>query len=96
MEGRRRIEVEFEMPMRLEAIDAQHTDQVALLHGPMALFAMRDTDSALGLTRAQLLNAQPISSGSEWRMISPAGEVQLKPFVNIHNGRYRLYQQVTA
>jgi uncharacterized protein len=91
-----RIEVEFEMPMRLEAIDAQHTDQVALLHGPMALFAMRDTDSALGLTRAQLLNAQPISSGSEWRMISPAGEVQLKPFVNIHNGRYRLYQQVTA
>ena len=84
------------MPMRLEAIDRQHPNQVALLYGPVALFAMQDTDSVLGLTRAQLLNAQPISSGSEWRIIAPIGDVQLKPFVNIHNGRYRLYQQVTG
>ena len=91
-----RIEVEFEMPMRLEAIDTQYPDQVALLHGPVALFAMQDTDSALGLTRAQLLNAQPISSGNEWRITIPTGHVQLKPFVNIDNGQYRLYQQLTA
>jgi DUF1680 family protein len=91
-----RIEVEFEIPMRLEAVDAQHPDLVALMHGPVALFAMRDAASTEGLTRADLLKAQPNASGIEWRLRTDRGEQRWKPFTAIQNEPYQLYQQVKA
>ena len=33
-----RIEMELDVPMRLESVDAEHKDTVALMHGPLALF----------------------------------------------------------
>jgi len=49
-----RIEVELPMKIRLEAIDAQHPDTVAVLFGPLVLFGSQ----APGLTRAHLLAAK--------------------------------------
>ena len=91
-----RIEVEFDMPLRTEAVDAQHADIVALLHGPVALFALREMGAPDALRRADLLGAQPIGMGSEWRAKASSGELRLKPFPEIRTERYRLYQQVIA
>jgi len=91
-----RIEVEFNMPLRTEAVDAQHPDMVALMHGPVALFALRETGSVSDLRKADLLQAQPLGMGSEWMVKSGAGELRLKPFTEIRTEPYRLYQQVIA
>jgi DUF1680 family protein len=40
-----RIEVSFDMPMTLEAVDPQHPNTVALLRGPLTLFAIGDDRS---------------------------------------------------
>ena len=47
------------MRPRLEAIDAQHPDIVALMVGPLVLFG----DQTPGLTRAQLLAPKKMAPG---------------------------------
>ncbi len=48
------------MKMRLEAIDAQHTDTVALMRGPLVLMAVKRVQGApaVRMTREQLLAAE--------------------------------------
>ncbi|MHB1021923.1 MAG: beta-L-arabinofuranosidase domain-containing protein [Acidobacteriaceae bacterium] len=89
------VELELDMPTHLEAVDAQHQNLVALMHGPVALFAVGDVPAQL--TRAQLLSAGPVSKGSaDWQFKSNTGAVQLKQFANIRDEQYRLYQNVIA
>src|SRR5579871_1614672 len=38
-----RLELELPMPLRLEPVDVEHADQVALLRGPLVLFAVTDS-----------------------------------------------------
>jgi hypothetical protein len=81
----------MDMPLRLVSIDPQHPDTVALLHGPVALFAI-DPGSAR-MTRQQLLQAQKISSTSpDWEVTTDQGKVRMKSFPEITNETYRLYQ----
>jgi hypothetical protein len=81
------------MPMRLIPIDAQHQNTVALLHGPLALFAIEPGTKSL--TKAQLIAAQRAPFGSsDWVISSGIGEVSLKPFPAITNEHYRLYHEV--
>jgi hypothetical protein len=67
-----RIELELPMKTRLEAIDAQHPDTVALLVGPLVLFG----DQVPGLSRSQLLAAKKMAPGV-WH-VSPGGDRVLK------------------
>lgn len=86
-----RVEFSMDMPLRLVPIDPQHPDTVALLHGPVALFAM-DPGSAK-MTRQQLLSAQRVSSTSpDWEVSTDQGKVRMKSFPEITNETYRLYQ----
>jgi len=88
-----RIEYSLVMPMRLMPIDAQHQNTVALLHGPLALFAIEPGTKSL--TKAQLIAAQRVASGSSsWEVNSESGKVLLKPFPAITNEHYRLYHEV--
>jgi DUF1680 family protein len=87
-----RIEYTIDMPFRLEAVDPQHPNDVALLHGPMTLFAIGDLDKAF--TRAQLLAAR--QRGSEYTIQSRDQMVQFLPFAAIHDEKYRLYHNVIA
>jgi DUF1680 family protein len=50
-----RVELELPMRMRLESLDPANQDVVALLRGPLVLFAIKK--SAERITRQQLLNA---------------------------------------
>jgi len=90
-----RIALEFDIPLTLQAVDPQHPRLVALQHGSLALFAVKP--SAAPVTRANLLNARQLSSGSlDWETTTDAGKLAFKPFQAIGEEQYRLYQEVIA
>jgi uncharacterized protein len=90
-----RVEVEFEMPLRLEAVDDQNPNNVALVRGPLALFAVDEIPARI--TRSQLLAAAPVTQSShDWRVQTDNGVLTLRPFAAIMSEGYRLYQRVEA
>ena len=90
-----RVEVEFEMPLRLEAIDDQNLNNVALVQGPIALFGVGDIPSRI--TKAQLLAASRVSQSSDDRTVrTDSGVLTLRPFAKIMDEGYRLYLRVES
>jgi DUF1680 family protein len=92
-----RIEVEFDMPLRLETIPYQQAggQRVALMYGPVALFAVNDLTASV--TRKQLLAAERATkSSADWKVATAAGPLTMRPFAAIGDEHYRLYQTVTA
>ena len=87
-----RVEIEFEMPMRLEAVDAQNPNQVALVRGPIALFAVGGIPSRI--KRNQLLAATRVAASEDWQVTTDEGMLTMRPFASIMNENYRLYQTV--
>jgi hypothetical protein len=86
-----RIEVEFDMPTVLEAVDAQHPDLMAAVHGPLALFAIGQIPPSV--SRAELMSVAQTSPGSsDWK--SASGALTMRPFTAIDDQHYRLYQKI--
>jgi DUF1680 family protein len=88
-----RIELELPLTTRLEAIDPQHKDTVALLVGPIVLFAVTDGEPAA--TRSQLLAAKKIDAQS-WEVATSAGPLKMLPFTAINDEQYSTYLRVTT
>jgi uncharacterized protein len=85
-----RIELSLDMPLQLVPVDPQHPDMLALVHGPVALFAV--DPKSVKLTRTQMLGARQRSTGSaEWEIATDQGALVLIPFTAITDQRYRLY-----
>jgi DUF1680 family protein len=90
-----RIEFEIGMPLRLEAIDDQNLNTVALVHGPVALFAVGDIPPKL--RRSKLLAANTASQSSQdWLVDSDRRKLTLRPFAAIGDEEYRLYHTVES
>ena len=90
-----RVEFEIGMPLRLEAVDGMNPNIVALIRGPIALFAVGDLPAKM--TRAELLAAVAVTEGSEdWVASGDSGKITLRPFAAIGDESYRLYQSVGA
>lgn len=90
-----RIALEFDMPLNLQSVDPQHPNLVALVHGPMALFAVAPSDAPL--TRSSLLGARQLSAGSlDWETTTDTGKLSFKPFQAIQEEPYRLYHEVAG
>jgi len=91
-----RVDLELPLPMRLEAIDARHTDTVALLRGPLVLMAVKErVDNPLPrITRQQLLAATRVSE-RQWQANSAGGPVRLIPFTSVGDLPYTTYLQVS-
>src|SRR3954462_11926508 len=90
-----RAELELDMPLRLEPIDEQNRDNVALLYGPVALFAIGNIPERI--TRKNLLAASPVSSSStDWSTQTDNGALTFRPFSAIMSERYRLYNRVSG
>ena len=90
-----RIDVEFEMPLRLEPVDPENRNNVALVRGPIALFAVAPTPTTI--TRKQLLAATKVAQSShDWRTQTDAGVLTLRPFADIMSENYRLYLRVES
>lgn len=87
-----RIELELPMTTRLEAIDAQHPDVVALMVGPLVLFG----DQVPGLTRANLLAAKKMAHWL-WH-VSPDGNIVVKlvTWTVLEDQPYTTYLRITA
>lgn len=90
-----RVELELPLKMRLETIDAQHADTVALLRGPLVLMAVkRQQNSPLPkFTPEQLLGAQRVSE-REWQANSASGPVTMLPFTSLGEQPYSTYVMV--
>ena len=89
------IEYSIDRAIRVEAIDAQHPNTVALLMGPLTLFAINSPHSQF--TRAQLMAAaEKGHSGREWRVQSAQAPVAFRAFPDIRDEQYRLYHEVQS
>ena len=90
-----RLELEFEMPLRLEAIDHENPNNVALMHGPVALFGVGEIPARI--TRQQLLSASQVAQSSDdWSTRTDSGTLTLRPFASIMSEDYRLYHRVDS
>jgi DUF1680 family protein len=85
-----RVEYEIGMPLALQAVDAQTPQLVALVKGPLALFAVGNSPASF--TSAQLLAAS--ASSSDWIVAGDSGKVTYRPFSAIGDEPYQLYQKI--
>ncbi|HEY4054658.1 MAG TPA: beta-L-arabinofuranosidase domain-containing protein [Terriglobales bacterium] len=88
------IDVLLPRKMRLEPIDQKHADTVALLCGPLVLFAIRENDTAPSLTRAELLAATQ-NSDQAWHAGDSRNPVTLLPYVAVDDQQYSTYLRVS-
>jgi uncharacterized protein len=90
-----RIEIEFDISTALEAVDPQHPDLVAPLHGPLALFTVGKVPE--NARWQDLLAATQVSNGSsDWQVKTDAEPITLRPFAAIEDEHYSLYLNVEA
>jgi DUF1680 family protein len=92
-----RVDLEMSLPLRWLSVDASHPHTVALLAGPLVLMRMLDgqDDPDTPLSRGTLLSArQPFATAHEWRVQAPGATLIFRPFMDIHDERYRVYQDV--
>ena len=91
-----RIELELPMPLRLEAVDEQHPNLVALSRGPLVLSAMSEARPTF--ERAGLLRAQEASdkSGDHTALAADGSRVVMRPFMSIGDDGYNTYVSLKA
>jgi hypothetical protein len=91
-----RIELELNMPLRLEAVDANHPNVVALVQGPLVLMAVAESQPTFE-PRA-LLRAKPLNNAKgDWLASSTnGGQVTMRPFMTIGEESYSAYVLVTS
>jgi hypothetical protein len=83
------VELSIDMPLRLVPLDPGHQNIVALLRGPVALFAIEPGSRTI--TQKQLLEAQRVGSSGDWEVETNQGKVRMKVYSAIRDERYRLY-----
>ena len=89
-----RIDLYLPMIMRLEAVDGTHPNCVALLRGPLVLFALTDTYPSI--TAAQLLGAKLLPGETAWQASTAVGgTIRLVPFSEMNDERYATYLTVS-
>jgi len=90
-----RITLILDMPAQLEAVDDKHPDQLTVMQGPLALFAVGDR--FLPFKRRELLSIRQTAARSpEWRVDTADGAQSFKPYFAIDRETTRLYQPVSA
>ena len=85
-----RIDLELPRAKRLEAIDRQHPDIVALLAGPLVLFPVSTGAGPPRPTRAELLAAHQ-AAPRRWEMRAGATPLTLLPYVEIDAEEYSTF-----
>ena len=87
------VDLELPLSTRLEAIDPQHPETVALLVGPLVLFALTEAEPQPKVTRAQLLAVKKMVP-EVWHVNLDNSVLKLMPFTAIEDQQYRTYLQV--
>jgi len=91
-----RVEFELPMPLRLEAVDANHPDIVALVQGPLVLMAVGESQPTF--ERNALLQARAASNATgDWLAGSADGRsITMRPFMMIDKESYSTYVQLKS
>jgi DUF1680 family protein len=90
-----RIVLTLDRTLRLEAVDEKHPNLLAVMQGPLALFAVGDR--FLSVRRRDLMSIrQAAARSNEWRMITGDGVQTFKPYFAIGSGTTRLYQPISV
>jgi DUF1680 family protein len=92
-----RVDLQLSLPLRCHGVDAQHPHTVALLAGPLVLMNILEQDggSDAMLSPADLLSARrPFATAHEWQVQTPDRTLIFRPFIDIHDERYRVYHDV--
>jgi len=88
-----RIVLQLPRRLELQAVDSRHPDSVALVCGPLVLFAIADDRPKV--TRAQLLAAKQQSpNAAEWQVATVNGLLRMIPFSAIKDEMYFTYLSV--
>jgi len=87
-----RIDLELPLKTRLEPINPQHPDTVALLCGPQVLFAIDNHSPTV--TRKQLIAATQ-TGPQTWHAETATGPLTFRPFTAITNEQYSTYVSAT-
>jgi uncharacterized protein len=81
------------MPLRIEPVDAQHPQYVAMMQGPLALFATGDRFQPY--RREQLLSLHRAASAETgWLLAADGTEQIFKPWFALGTEPSRLYQRM--
>jgi DUF1680 family protein len=89
------VALSLDMPLRLEAVDEKHPNLLAVMHGPLALFAVGDR--FLPFTKEELMSVRQSAVGSgEWRASTADGVQMFRPYYLIGTETTRLYQPVST
>ena len=90
------MELELPLVSRLEAIDSQHPNTVAVMRGPLVLFALKplQTSPMPSFGRNALLNLRRISQ-REWQVRGGDSSYRLVPFTEVGSEPYTTYLQAT-
>jgi uncharacterized protein len=91
-----RIELELPMPLRLQEVDANHPNQVALMQGPLVLMAVGDSQPTF--ERSALLQARPANNATgDWLAVAANGNsITMRPFMNIDKETYTTYLRLAS
>jgi DUF1680 family protein len=91
-----RVELELPMPLRLEAVDANHPDIGALVQGPLVLMAVADSQPTFD--RGALLKAKATNNATgDWLASSADGRsITMRPFMTIDKESYSTYVQLKS
>jgi DUF1680 family protein len=86
--------VELELPLRkhLEPIDSRHPKTVALVSGPLVLFAV--AENAPSITSHQLMGAKKVGA-KKWQVETATAPLTLLPFTEIGEEQYSTYVNLT-
>ncbi|MGA2100275.1 MAG: beta-L-arabinofuranosidase domain-containing protein, partial [Candidatus Sulfotelmatobacter sp.] len=86
-----RVELELPMPLRLEPVDANHPEIVALVQGPLVLLAVGESQPTFernGLLQAKAAN----NAAGDWQATSANGSnITMRPFMKIDKESYSTY-----
>ncbi|GGA71497.1 hypothetical protein GCM10011507_23920 [Edaphobacter acidisoli] len=86
-----RVELTLPLTTRLEQVDPETPNMVALMHGPLVLFVLGG--GLQKLPEKTLLGAEQ-TAPAEWLVHAPAGDVHLRPFTAIKEEKYSTYVQL--
>jgi DUF1680 family protein len=91
-----RVELELPMPLRLEAVDANHPDIVALVQGPLVLMAVGESQPTF--ERNALLQAKAASNATGDWLASSADQrsITMRSFMMIDKEIYSTYVQLKS
>lgn len=86
-----RIELDLPLKMRLQAVDRQHPNTVALLSGPLVLMALGEFPARQVRKNTLLAAKREPGTSHTWRAQAGSRELTFKPFIDIEDEHYTTY-----